>query len=812
MRFGLAALALAFAAPALAQPLPDTIRSAGLTRAQADELNRRLGALQTRFSALAGETQLREAAVRNIAVEIFGARPDLDFDTYAGLIDTGARELRTLLTEARSRTESDPELAALRTRAIALAEEGRLSEARALYDQLIARTTETLEARWAREDLQREAERRAQTLAVAADMAEAARLAFVAADFRDSARRYGEAAARAPADSRERWRYTVDRANALRDHAGRFGDAAALREAIGVYQDEALPMAPRASKASEWAETQTELGTAFIDAGERGDFAAIQAGISAFRSALAVHTRGSNPVAWSRAQNRLGFALRILADTTGAPATYEEAAGVLRAALEVRTREANRDDWAASQANLATVLVMLGDSRADQNLIREAIAINRAVLDAYAGEPQAETYVVTLMNLSGCYETLSNIGDSGARALAVAAAREVIALSPRELYPYRWAQAQSNLASYLMGSSAGPEALEEAITRLSDASSATSRQDAPELWAALQNNLGIAYRELGSRRGDRAAFVRSAAALRAALEARPREAAPQLWARTQFNLATTLSSLAATDEDQREIIAIHQSTLAVFTREARPMDWARAQVSMAHAGYRIAWPDDQQGFRDALTQLASASEVISRNEHSQFWAYVESTRGYILLALGDVASLREAAERFRGLLEIQSPEQNPVDWATAQLGLANTLRALLGHNEPGAGEAAVAAYRSAVQGFATAGARPQWAQAQGELSAIYITLGASGDAAAWPQALAAGNAALEVITEADASWRSVQYNVGYARARLAQAGDGAQRAPALAALRAARDASAQAGDTYWAEAAQNLISELEATP
>lgn len=809
MRFVLIALALAFAAPVLAQPLPANIRSANLTQSQADELNRRLRALQGRFNTLAGETNLREAAIRNIAVEIFGAQPGLDFDTYASLIDNGARELRTLLTEASGRTETDPALAALRAQAIAAAEEGRLSDARALYDQLIARSTESLNARWAREDREREAERRAQTLAVAADMAEAARLAYVAADYRDAARRYGEAAALAPADSRERWRYTVDRGNALREHAGRFADPAAMREAMGVYA-EALALAPRASKASEWAETQNELGTVLVDAAELGDFASIRAAITAFRAALEVHTREGHPVAWSRVQNRLGFALRILADTTGGIASYEEAAAVLRAALEIRTRESNRDGWAASQVNLATVVVTLGELRGDQALVREAIAINRAVLDAYTSERQSEVYTTALMNLGGSYGALSGLGDPGAADLAVAAMREVIAVSPRELYPSRWMQAHNNLAAFMTRSDASTESLEEAIALLSNALTATSSEAAPEIWASLHSNLGHAYLQLGMRRNDHATLAQSVAAFRAALEGRTRESAPNLWARTQSSLAGALSTLAITDEDQREILAIHQSTLAVNTREARPLEWAKTQVEIAQTMYRIAWPDDQDGLRAALAQLDGASAMFSRAEQPAYWSVVERTKASILAALGDVDSLRQAADSFRAALEIQSP--NSFDWAWTQSGLANALRALQRQSEPGAGEAAADAYRSALQGFAAAGARSQWAHAQAELSEVYVNLGAAGDGAAWGHAIEASRSALEVLTEADAAWRYAQYNLGFALTRLAQAGDPTHRAPAFAALRASHAAFEQSGEANFVQWTQTLIAELEAIP
>ena len=71
------ATALAFSSAASAQAVPDVIRSASLTKSQADELTRRLTAYSGRIADLERELRLREGAVRNIAVEIFGAQPEL---------------------------------------------------------------------------------------------------------------------------------------------------------------------------------------------------------------------------------------------------------------------------------------------------------------------------------------------------------------------------------------------------------------------------------------------------------------------------------------------------------------------------------------------------------------------------------------------------------------------------------------------------------------------------------------------------------------------------------------------------------------
>ncbi len=301
MRVLLFAAWVAIGPMAVAQPLPDTLRSAGLTQAQADELNRRLATLQQRFGALARETNLREAAVRNIAIEIFGADPNLDFETYAALIDIGARELRTYLTDARARSDPDPAAAAIRQRAIDAAEDGRLSEARALYDQLIAANRDA-----------RQRARHVEDLADAADMAEAGWLASIAFDYRGAARRYGEAAELAPEGSLERLQYTD-------------------LSAIVLSELRALD--------------------------------AIHRMLAQIEGRLTLTDRDDDPASWARLQRDRGFVLVMIAER-GEPREFERAAAALEAALTVLTREGDPEYWAHTQYHLARAYRGLG-RRAD---------------------------------------------------------------------------------------------------------------------------------------------------------------------------------------------------------------------------------------------------------------------------------------------------------------------------------------------------------------------------------------------------------------------------------------------------------------
>lgn len=521
MRFGLAlfALAVACAPAAMAQgPLPSAIASSRLSQAQEEELNRRLAALQGRITALAGETQLRDAAVRNIAIEIFGARPDLDFETYAELIASGARELRTLLTEARARTEDDPEAAALRAQAIAAAEDGRLSEARALYDRLIARTTETLETRWAREDAAREAERNAQRLSVATDMAEAARLAFAAADYLDAARRYGEAAERAPQGARERWAYYAAQGDALRERGDRFADRVALESALSVYQDRALPLASQESARIDWGDTQARIGRVHFVLAESGVDGAVEASIAAFRAAAAALSRREAPDLWASAIDDLGNAVLRRAWVGADAAAVAEAIEHYRQALEVRTRAHDPRAWAETQQNLGLALYLAGRDGDDSSLTASAQAFD-AALSVYSRDATPLEWARAHNNLSLTLMEVGRIsGDAGMLRLAVESAEHASELWSREVAPRYWVKAQINLGGALstLGDFGDMQARERALEIFRSLLDVVRREDSPLEWAGIQHNLGLVHRA-AVMRGDLSQTLQAEEAFRAAL-------------------------------------------------------------------------------------------------------------------------------------------------------------------------------------------------------------------------------------------------------------------------------------------------------
>lgn len=476
------ALTLGAGAASAQGPAPQTILSSTLTRAQEVELNNRLARLQQRFDVLARETDLRAGAVRNVAIEIFGADPNLDFETYVTLIENGARELRTFLTDAHARTDPDPIAAALRVRAIEAAEDGRLTEARALYDQLIVTNRSA-----------RQRARDAEDLADAADMAEAARLAFAAADYLDAARRYGEAAELAPEGVRERWEYTVWRAEALTERSRLFAEPAPLAQAVAAYQS-ALTLR---LNARDWAATQNDLGIALQLQGERGAPGALERALAAYDAALSVMTLEADPAGWAVAQMNLGNTLSVLGER-GAPGALERAVAAYEAALSVRTLEADPAGWAGTQMNLGSALLRQGERGAPDALAR-AVAAYEAALSVTTREADPAGWAQMQMNLGTALRLQGERGAPGALGRAVAAFEAALSVMTREADPVGWAQTQVNLGGALrvQGERGAPGAIERAVAAYEAGLSVLTREADLAGWALTTYSLAIAYRAMG---------------------------------------------------------------------------------------------------------------------------------------------------------------------------------------------------------------------------------------------------------------------------------------------------------------------------
>jgi tetratricopeptide (TPR) repeat protein len=480
---------LALAHEAWAQAPSAQLRIAGVTEAQLTVIQ----AAVAREAAARGISERALAAAAQAAGARISESGHFDAEALAqtiiGQIAHQAETIQELESRLAALTRTDdPIIASLMGRAHAAVHDGRLADADALLAEaeetdLAAATTAITQAN-------------ARLGRAAAHMAERGRIASLRGDYLAAAVHFARASETVPAtEARARWIFRLGQANALSDYGHLFNAPEHLQQAIQLYRQVVLPLAPRVSRPNDWALTQLFLGHALSYLGENGDYQALRDAVSAYRAALQIVTQETAPEGWAEAQTNLADALTVLGER-GDNQALIDALVAYRSALEVQSRERSPVTWASTMIRTGQTLFVLSQ-RGSEQVLNER----------------------TLTGAIICYR----------QALEV--------LTPSNA-PADWAQAQNNLGNALavLGERGNDQALHDALVAYHAAIEVWTRLGASRPWAQTQNNLGLALTELG-RRGDEQALREAIAAFGAALEIRTRAAAPALWADTTYNLA-----------------------------------------------------------------------------------------------------------------------------------------------------------------------------------------------------------------------------------------------------------------------------------
>ncbi len=266
------------------------------------------------------------------------------------------------------------------------------------------------------------------------------------------------------------------------------------------------------------------------------------------------------------------------------------------------------------------------------------------------------------------------------------------------------------------------------------------RDQSPELWAELQNWLGIAHHELGIRVDGAAAgdHLRQAlAAYRAAQQVYIRESLPQHWAMTQNNLAASLDEQAkrTTGEEETRLledaVAASRLALQVYTRESLPQHWAMTQnnlsVLLKAQANRTTGEGGMRLLEDAVAASRLALQVYTRESLPQDWAMTQNNLALSLVEQanrttgeGGTKLLGDAVAAYRLALQVLTRESLPQHWAMTQNNLANSLseqaNRTLGEQGMRLLGNAVAAYRLALQVLTRESLPQHWALTQNNLA------------------------------------------------------------------------------------------------
>jgi len=306
-------------------------------------------------------------------------------------------------------------------------------------------------------------------------------------------------------------------------------------------------------------------------------------------------------------------------------------------------------------------------------------------------------------------ETGESRGSNPDLFIAIAAYCAALQEFPRNRAPLNWAATQNNLGNALRNlgeRESGTARLQEAVQAFRAALEEYTRDRVPLNWALAQNNLGIALARLGERESGTARLEEAVQAYRAALEERTRDRVPLDWAGTQNNLGSALAKLGERESSTarlEEAAQAFRAALQEYTRYRKPLNWAMTQNNLGAALQRLGERESGTArLEEAVQAFRAALEERIRDRVPLDWAMTQNNLGNALTTLGEresgTARLEEAVEALRAALEEHTRDRVPLAWAMTQHNLGNALQSL-GVRENGTVklEEAVQAYRLALQ-------------------------------------------------------------------------------------------------------------------
>ena len=268
--------------------------------------------------------------------------------------------------------------------------------------------------------------------------------------------------------------------------------------------------------------------------------------------------------------------------------------------------------------------------------------------------------------------------------LAIAAYNRALQFFTREDFPQDWATIQNNLGGAYLYRIRGKRAenLEEAIAVYNRALQIRTREDFPQDWAVTQNNLGTAYSN--RIRGERVENLEEAiAAFNRALQIYTREDFPQDWARTQGNLGLAYSDLIQGDksENLEQAITAFNSCLEIYTQESFPEDWARSVHNLADAYIKRILGKPEENIEQAISLYNQAAKVFTQSTYPHKWFRNQAHLAAAYLARASLCAmeaeqlenLNTAVALLQDVLETTDPNAPTPDYIDAQYQLGTAL-------------------------------------------------------------------------------------------------------------------------------------------
>jgi CHAT domain-containing protein/tetratricopeptide (TPR) repeat protein len=304
---------------------------------------------------------------------------------------------------------------------------------------------------------------------------------------------------------------------------------------------------------------------------------------------------------------------------------------------------------------------------------------------------------------------------------AIAAFRAALNFYTRSKYPNVWAGLQNDLGVRLGDRIKGNKASnqDQAIAAYRSALSIYSETNNPTDWARAQHNLGVTLYEREG--GVRAANIeQSIQALTLALRVRTKEAMPKSFASTSRSLAGSLSARKAGDERENVHAAIEAYSDALSVTEQDGDNRAQILWKVARLHVRASDMGNDEAREKGIRTYKAAIEdpAIDANDRAE----MADELGDLFLARkggAQAADVEGAISSYEAALRSIDKRQNPEEWVTVQIDLGNALLDRQRGSRADNVERAIGANREA-RGLIDRSKAPQdWANIQNNLGSAF---------------------------------------------------------------------------------------------
>jgi len=327
------------------------------------------------------------------------------------------------------------------------------------------------------------------------------------------------------------------------------------------------------------------------------------------------------------------------------------------------------------------------------------------------------------------------LGDRGSNIEITIAGYEVANIFlTRENDPENWARLQNNLGTAYGDRIYGNRAdnLDKAISCYELALQFHTNETYPEQWAKLQNNLGTAYNQrINDNRADN--IEMSILAYKKALSFYNINEFPEQYATVKNNLGNAYLDKIYGDLDKNKELAIAalKSALEVRTYQKNPEEWAETQANLGNAYWERIYGEREDNIDSAIEAYKSALLVYSSERFPYRWAATQNNlaNAYSDRFRGDrEENLNLAIAACELALQIRTCEALPQQWAMTQNNLGKAYRTRMSGNLEENLKRTVDAYKLTLEVFTYEAFPYNWALTQNNLGMVYRDLGNMDDA------------------------------------------------------------------------------------